>query len=483
MNKPKFARFPGYLLYSLMAAGMIVGLTLILAGCGGASAAANPPGGGTNAYSAPLMISSGDAPLSNVITARVTISALTLTSTAGQQIQALPKPQTIELANLAGIREPLHLTKLPGGAYDAATVTVTAAHIVYIDPSSGEAVAADATIQNGTVSVALNPSLTVDSDDGLQLHLDFNLASSISMSNGAVIFAPALRAAWGRVKDEPDADRRVLVIGTVTAIATTSITVQAGDSNAIWAFVIDSNTDFSGSLSPAAIQAGSVVQVLGRVKADGSLTALRIGSLLDGQVENQSELGALGVAVSVARDSSGAATSFEYVVRYGFGSGTYGDILDVSLDSATIYSTGGEAQEAGVAAGAFTNAEIFPGQAAWLLGVENGNNNVGAQEVRLAGEGAHGALAAQVQAVVSNIAGAQPSFNFPVQLPAWSYLTRLAGITTLEVYANSNCEFGDGLSAATFASTAVGTKLTVNGFLISNNGQYTFYARRIELSQ
>lgn len=478
MRKLNFEIYPKYFLAALLALLMATGMACMLAGCGGAlGAMANPAAGsGSNPYSAPMLVSTGDAPLSDVITARVTISALTLTNTSNQQVQVLAKPQTIELANLAGIREPLHLLNLPGGTYNAATVTVSAAHIVYIDPSTGQPVSADAVIQNGTVSVALNPNLTVDSDDGLQLHLDFNLASSISISNGSVIFAPALHTAWGRIKDEAEVDRRVRVIGSVAAIGASSITVQAGDSKATWAFVINGQTQFSGSISAASIAVGSVVRVAGKIQPDGSLAALRVGSLLDGQAENQSELGALGVVASVSTDSTGAVSSFEYVVRFGFGSGTYGDILTVNCDASTIYSTGGEALEAGAARGSFTNAEILPAQSLWMLGIYTGSNAVTAQELRLAGEGAHGTLAATAQ-------GVSPNFSFGLQLPAWSYLTRLAGIATLNVATNSNTEYGDGLSAASFAALAAGTQLTVHGYLISSGGQYAFYASRIELSQ
>ncbi len=449
-----------------------------LAACGGGASAGSPGSSGNgSAYSAPMMVSAGDAPLSNVITADVTVSSVSLTNSAGQQVQVLAKPQTIELASLVGVRQPLHLGNVPGGAYNAVTVTVTGASIVYIDPTTGAAVSANATIQNGTVSVALNPTLTVDSDDGLQLHIDFNLAQSLSISGSSVVFTPAIRAAWGKVKDLSDVERHVCVVGSVTAVSASSITVQAGSSNATWAFVVNNQTQFNAGLSIAQIQVGSVALVRGTVQQDGSLVARHISSLLDGQVENQSELAAVGVVASATTDATGAVTSFEFAVRYGFGSGTFGDLLNVAVNSTTIYSVGDEAQSLGISATAFNNAEIFPGQSLLLIGIYNGNNALTAQELRLAGEGAHGTLAAAVQ-------GSNPNYSFTLQLPAWSYLTLLEKLGTVGVTTNSNTEFGDQLNADSFGSTPVGTPLTVRGYLLeSGSGQFSFYASHLNQTE
>lgn len=450
-----------------------------LAACGGGGASAGSLGGGGNssAYSAPMLVSAGDAPLSNVITADVTVSSVSLTNSSGQQVQVLANPQTLELASLVGVRQPLHLSNLPGGSYNAVTVTVTAANIVYIDSTTGAAVSANATIQNGTVSVALNPTLTVDSNDGLQMHIDFNLAQSLSISGSSVIFSPAINAAWGKVKDLSDVDRHVRVVGSVMAVSSSSITVQAGSSNATWAFVVNSQTQFNAGLSITQIQAGSVVLVRGMVQQDGSLAARHISSLLDGQVENQSELAALGVVASTTTDASGAVTSFEFAVRYGFGSGTFGDLLNVAVNSTTIYSVGDEAQSLGVSATAFNNAEIFPGQALLLIGIYNGNNALTGQELRLAGEGAHGTLAAAVQ-------GSNPNYSFTLQLPAWSYLTKLEQIGSVGVTTNSNTEFGDQINASTFGATPVSTPLTMRGYLLETaSGQFSFYASHLNQTE
>jgi hypothetical protein len=454
----------------------VILMLLGLAACGGGGLPSlnggGGNGGGSPSVSAPMMVSAGDAPLANVITADVTVSAVSLTNTQGQQVQVLAQPQTLELANLVGVREPLHLGSITGGSYNAVTVTVTAANIVYIDPSSGQVVTANASIQNGTVSVALNPTLTVDSDDGLQMHLDFNLEQSLSFSNNTVTFTPAIHAAWGKEKDLSSVDRDVRVVGSVTAVNSSSITVQAGDSNRTWAFVIDSSTRIGGGLGIAQIQAGSVVLVRGQVQDDGSLVAQHISSLLSGQVENQSELALVGVVASTTKDSSGAVTSFTMAVRYGFGSGTFGDLLTVGVNSSTIYSVGDEALAAGLTASSFNNAQLFPGQAVLLIGDYTGNNNLTAQEIRLCGEGTHSTLAAAVQ-------GSSPNFTFTLQLPAWSFLTQLDQIGTLNASTSSATEYGDAISSSGFAATPVGTPLTVHGYLLQSGGVYTLYATHV----
>src|SRR5579883_1049263 len=90
----------------------LAGLSLV--GCGGNSSATsgnnnNPP------PSAPAVVSVQDAPMDGVLSAEVTISAVTLTGTAsgGGSISAnvLTKPREIELSELGGVRAPLELNR------------------------------------------------------------------------------------------------------------------------------------------------------------------------------------------------------------------------------------------------------------------------------------------------------------------------------------------------------------------------------------
>lgn len=457
----------------------ILGFTglLALTGCSSSSLSSGstttpPP---TAANVAPMVITVSDAPLSNILSAKVTISALALTpSGGGTSVSVLSQPETVELSGLGAVQEPLEIANLAFGTYNSVSVTVSAAEVTYLD-STGNAVTANATVSGAAVTVALNPPLTVSSDGELHLRVAFNLAQSFSITGTTVTFTPALNTAAANVSSESDGDRKLEVTGSVVSVSPTSITVQSADSGKQFQFAIQSSTQLPNGVSANSIQTGAIVEVLGQTQSDGTLLAQMI-TVEGGQSEHEHD-GAKGIITGVTQDGAGTVTAFTMAPREDFGATDGHGSLNVALSSSTTLGVSEDAQQAGITTSLFTLAEIFPGQSVTVTGAVDSTGTLNAQQIILAAESVPGTLASTPQ-------GSNPDYTFTLTVPTPSFLTIFGKIVSLNTTTSQNTEYGGGLTAASFSSLAAATSLEVHGFLLVDpHGSYTLYATGIAQSE
>ncbi|MHB1935445.1 MAG: DUF5666 domain-containing protein [Acidobacteriaceae bacterium] len=420
-----------------------------------------------------MVVTVSDAPLSNILSAKVTISAVSVTAASGgSAVSLLTQPVTVELSSLGAVQEPIEITNLAAGTYNSATVTVSLAQVTYIN-GAGQVTTATATLGQPTVTVALSPALDVSGQGEVQLQLAFNLAQSFSISGSTVTFTPAINTAGAQVSAENSGDRQVEVSGPVISVSSSSITVQSGDSGKQFTFTINSSTQFPNGVTAGSIQTGSIVQVHGQTQTDGSLLALMITPESNGNGSGQQEDGAKGIIVSVTKNSSGAITAFTMVPRESFGSSSTSSSLNVAVSSSTTYGIPEDAQQAGVVATAFTAAEIFPGQSVVVTGTAGSTGTLNAQQVMLAAESVPGTLAATPQ-------GSSPNFTFALTLAATSYLTTYDSLTSLNISTSQATDYGNSLSASSFAALAAGASVEIHGYLLQDTtGNFALYASEI----
>jgi hypothetical protein len=445
----------------------MAGLCTLL-GCGSSSTA---PSSMTSA--APMVMTVSDAPLSNILAAKVTISSVSLGAASGSsKVSVLTQPVTVELSSLGAVQEPIEITNLAFGTYNSVTIAVSAAQVTYIN-SSGQVTTATATLSQPSVTVALTPSLTVNSQGEVQLRMAFNLAQSFSISGSTVTFTPAINTTGAQVSSENSGERQLEVSGQVMSISSSSITVQSGDSGKQFAFTINSSTKFPNGVTAGSIQTGSIVQVEGQTQTDGSLLALMITPESNENSSGQQEDGAKGVIVSVTKSSSGAITSFSMVPQESFGSSSTSTALNVAVSSSTTYGIPEDAQQVGLVATVFTTAEIFPGQSVVVSGTAGSSGTLDAQQVTLAAESIVGTLVATPQ-------GTSPNFTFSLGLAATSYLTTYDSLTSLNVSTSQATEYGNGMTASSFAALAAGASVETHGYLIKDtSGHFALYATEI----
>ncbi len=433
----------------------------ILLGCSGSA--------GTGV--APMMVTASDAPLSNILSAVVTISSASLTA-GGTSVSVIAHPVTVELSGLGATQEPIEFANVAFGTYNAVTLTVSSAVVTYVN-GSGQVTTTTATLTQPTITVALAPALAISNSGEAQLQLAFNLAQSFSITGSTVTFGPAINTMAAQVSGESAGERQVEIAGLATSVSASSITIQAGDSGKKFTFTINSSTQFPTGVITSSIQPGAIVQVQGQTQTDGSLLALTITQESAGNNSGQQEDGARGIVTSVT-SSSGTLTGFTMVPREDYGSiSSTTAALNVSVSSSTTYSVPESAQQAGVAASAFTSAEIFPGQSVVVAGTVGTSGVLTAQQVTLAAESVAGTLAATPQ-------GTSPDLTFALTLPASSLLTTYTHLTSLDVATNQATEFGNGMSATSFATLAASTNVETHGYLIqSNGGNFVLYAAGI----
>lgn len=389
-------------------------------------------------------------------------------------MSVLSQPETVELSGLGAVQEPLEIANLAFGTYNSVSVTVSAADVTYVD-STGKTVTASATVSGTAVTVALNPVLTVSSQGELHLGVAFNLAQSFSITGTTISFTPALNTAAAPVSSEGEGDRKLEVTGPVVSISSTAITVQSADSGKQFQFAIQSTTQFPNGASASSIQTGSIVEVVGQTQSDGTLLAQMI--TVDGGQSGQQHDGAKGVITSVSQNSAGSVTGFTMVPREDFGAASGQSTLTVALTSATTLGVSEDAQQAGITASSFTLAEIFAGQSVMVTGAVDSTGTLNAQQIMLGAESVTGALAAVP-------GGSNPNYTFALTVPVPSFLTTFGSIATLNSVTSQNTEYGNGLTAASFASLAAATNVEMHGFLlVDGQGIYTFYATEIAQSE
>ena len=426
---------------SASVAGMLgIGSISILLGCGSAASGTSPFGAST----APMVVTASDAPLSNILSAAVTISSASVTNSKSSA-PVIAAPVTVELSSLGAIQEPIELTKVAYGTYNSVTLTVSSAVVSYVN-SGGQVVTTTATLTQPTITVALTPALVISAAGEVQLQLAFNLAQSFNITGTAVTFGPAINTVGTQVSTENSGDRQIEVTGNATAVSASAITIQAGDSGKQFAFTINSTTQFPAGVTASTIQTGAIVQVEGQTQADGTLLATTITQESSGNNSGTQEDGAKGIVTSVT-SSGGALTGFTMVPRENYGSASSASSLNVTVSSSTTYNLSEDAQQSGVAAAAFTSAEVFPGQSVVVSGTAGTGGAMAATQVTLAAESIAGTLVAAPQ-------GTSPSFTFALTLPTTSLLTTYDQLTTLNETASQSTEFGGSLSATSFAALA-----------------------------
>lgn len=445
--------------FSTMALFLAAGL---LTGCGGNSSLSTT-GGGSAAGASPTVVTVGDAPMSSVLAALVTISGVTFTSASGS-VSLLQQPRTMELTHLGGIRAPLVLKPLEAGTYTSMSITVSAATITYFDSTSGQPVTAQAVIPSAaaTATITLNPPLQVSAQGATDVRFDFDLQKSLDLTGSTVTFTPVIGGAAAGVKSEDADQRRVHVDGTVSAVDSTAgtITLKVGDSGLSVTLNVTSNTEFDDNLSLAMLKAGTEIDTVDQLNVDGSLTALKIEDTDGGTEEGEQGEIAGGIVTAVTRDSQNQLTAFTMVIRNCLDFQQLGETLTVEVNSGTVFKDSMMAQAAGLTS--YDQSSIFVGQGVWVAGtpVQTATNTLLATEVRPAAVNPFGLTSAAVQA------GASGGFTLTLLLDNQTNFDKFAGLTTLTVNTNANTIYdGDGLTSTSVASLPVGTPLVARGYL------------------
>jgi hypothetical protein len=273
---------------------------------------------------------------------------------------------------------------VPAGTYTSINVTVTASSGVFINTSGGTI----GTCVNGAVcampsgaatTIQVPISLTLAANQNQWVGLDFNLAKAITNTNGiAVDFnQPNVMTATTTVRagiPSGSVDTIEDFIGVVTAVTSSSITVQSGTTGNSMTAAISSSTEYD--LAPVAysncqgtaaacVTTGSTVSLDAALSSSGVLTATEIDVLdavaldeVEGTIYPTAQAGVVGLIVADKMATTSTTPLASSTTTYGTG-------IFLTVDTGTTYSVDTKtlsSQNLGLNALFTGSGDLFAGQ-------------------------------------------------------------------------------------------------------------------------
>lgn len=118
---------------------VVVALSLLLLfACGGGTTSSQNPNPQPNTTS--LQVNIGDGPSDRLAAVSMTIASMTLKNTTGGSVTVVSSPTPLEMMQLIGTMQPVSVMKVPQATYSGATVNISSAMVMYMDPSTRQLV-------------------------------------------------------------------------------------------------------------------------------------------------------------------------------------------------------------------------------------------------------------------------------------------------------------------------------------------------------
>src|SRR5579863_585205 len=248
----------------------------------------------------------GGMPSDSVISLQMKLDTIVATNANGSTVELLTNPVTVEIMHWAGDSEVVAISSLPWGRYTQITANAEVTEMTFVDPSSRQWVTgAPATKYN--VTMEFNPSLTVAASP-VVLNLQVNPASVLNatapVGNVNILSAQVFRIAADTLSSTgllPETGKVERVVGLVTNVSSSALTVVDGQTGASLTFTVNSDTIFHNA--PQSTLSGLIVAVRGSSNKDGSLMATEIEAF-----ENRDGLVAEGITSGYIPDSPSVTT-------------------------------------------------------------------------------------------------------------------------------------------------------------------------------
>jgi hypothetical protein len=448
---------------------------LLLFGCGGTSSSQNPnPQPNTTAFQVNL----GDAPSDRLVAVSMTIGSMTLTNGGGGNVTVVSSSTPVEMMHLMGTVEPISLMKVPQGTYSGATVSISSAIVLYMDPTTMQLV--QKFVQGPmAANVNFSPSLTVGTSP-MVLNLDMNLASSVSIDrSGNVTMTPTMTASMnpggtGNSQD-PENGGMEHMTGTVMSISGNSFTMSMMQSSQNISVTTGPNTQFEGMGGMGGMSNGMIVMVDATMQSDGTFIAQKVESVMSMSGGSMAD----GLVTSL---SGSPVTQLTIGTQDGTGSGMMGSDLagTMTVDVSPTATFNIDSDNVDMSNLPFTptfdGTTVFKGQRVEAvsstgmmsgggMGGMMGGGTINASEIGLEQQGLSG--------TVSGYTGSGAPTTFTLTVAADSAFATLTGTTAITVFLQPGTELS-GMTTVTNGST-----VHVRGLLFLDAGSYKVVAGRI----
>ena len=309
----------------MLAMGLIAATGPILeSGCGG------PGGHGTPLPIAPaqgtLAIFGGDSPFCGALSFTVTITGLTLTPQSGStpvSVLSSGTELTVDFASLMDFATMLNLSKVPPGTYSSLGITLSNPQLTYMDtlttPPSIRTVTP--AISALTVSLPLNPAVSIASDGSLALQLDFNLLNSITAGAGGQFtanptFSAAAASASGSMGYVQFDDLSGLVESVSTSSTQSSFTgsfTMSSPNAPTFTVNVNTSTSFAGVSGLGGLTPGTFVEMTAVLDANANLVAKTV--VAEAQEDAATGEAAFAGLVTAVAPPTGNAAQFTMLVQ------------------------------------------------------------------------------------------------------------------------------------------------------------------------
>ena len=454
---------------------MGISLLLLLACGSGAPSSPNPnPQPNTTA----LQVNLGDAPSDRLVAVSMTIGDMTLTNGSGSTVRVVSSSTPVEMMHLMGTVEPISLMKVPQGTYSGATISISSAVVMYLDPSTLQLVQKSVSGPM-TANINFSPSLTVGTSP-MVLNLDMNMASSVSINNsGNVTMTPTMTASRNPggtdSSQDPENGGMEHMTGTVMSFSGNSFTMAMTQSSQNISVTTGSNTQFGGMGGMGSMSNNMIVMVDATMQSDGTFLAQKVESVMS--MSGGSMAGGL-----VTSTTGNPVTQLTLVMHEGEGTGMTGSYLagtttvDVSPTATFNIDTDNMDMSNLPFTPVFDGSMVLKGQRVEAvsstgmmqgggMGGMMGGGTITASEIDLDQQGISG--------TVSGYTGSAAPTTFTLTVASDSAFATLTGATTITVFQQIGTEL-HGMTTITN-----GNAVHVRGLLFFDAGTYKLVAGRI----
>src|SRR5581483_7198659 len=447
---------------------------LLLLGCGGGTSSSQNPNPQPNTTA--LQVNLGDAPSDRLVAVSMTIGSMTLTNGSGGTVTVVSSSTPVEMMHLMGTVEPISLMNVPRGTYSGATVNISSAMVLYMDPATMQLVQKSVSGPM-TATVNFSPSLTVGTSP-MVLNLDMSMASSVSIDNsGNVTMTPTMTASMNACctgnSHDPQNGGMEHMTGTVMSFSGSSFMMSMMQSSQNISVTTGSSTQFEGMGGMGGMSNGMIVMVDATMQSDGTFMAQKVESMMSMSGGSMAD----GLVTSL---SGSPVTQLTIGTMDGTGSGMMGSdlagTLTVNVSPTAVFKIDSDNVDMSNLpfTPTFDGTTVFKGQRVEAvsstgmmsgggMGGMMGGGTINASEIDLEQQGLSG--------TVSGYAGAAPT-TFTLTLPSDSAFTTLTGSTTVTVFQQAGTELW-GMTTITNGST-----LHVRGLLFFDAGTYKLVAGR-----
>ena len=455
-------------------AALFVSLLLLL-GCGGGTSSPSP---NPQPNTTPLQVNIGDAPSDRLVAVSMTIGSMSLTKSGGGSVSVVSSSTPVEVMHLMGTVNPISLMNVPQGSYPGATVSISSATVLYMDPTAMQLVQKSV---SGPMmaTVNFNPSMTVGTSP-MVLNLDMNMASSVSIDNSdKVTMTPTMTATMNQCctgnSQNPEDGGMEHMTGTVMSMSGNSFTMSMMQSSQNISVTTGSGTQFEGMGGMGGMSNGMIVMVDATMQADGTFMAQKVESMMAMSGGSMADGLVMGL-------SGSPVTQLTIATMDGTGSGMTGSDLagTITVNVSPTAAFNIDSDHVDMSNLPFTptfdGTTVFKGQRVEAvsstgmmsgggMGGMMGGGTIDASEIDLEQQGLSG--------TVSGYAGSGTPTTFTLMLPSDSAFTTLTGAATVTVFQQPGTQLW-GMTTITNGST-----VHVRGLLFFDAGTYKLVAGRI----